>query len=130
MYGVQDECHFLLICLIYYYNQINSFRFDSIYNHKKKYKLRVQFWERWSTYLRVRRQTFIRAATMPTAMNAFKACGISNFNVHIFTDTGFIAAEATDIEVNAEKEPETVLTSDTIDSNNFTTDSNNYIVGF
>lgn len=56
-------------------------------------------------------QAFIRAATMPTAMNAFKACGISPFNAQIFTDADFVAAEATDIALNAEKEPEAVSTS-------------------
>ncbi|XP_044749782.1 MFS-type transporter clz9-like [Coccinella septempunctata] len=51
-------------------------------------------------------QAFIRAATMLTAINAFKACGISPYNPHIFTEDNFIAAEATEIELNAEKEPE------------------------
>ncbi|XP_044765556.1 MFS-type transporter clz9-like [Coccinella septempunctata] len=51
-------------------------------------------------------QAFIRAATMLTAINAFKACGISPYNPHIFTEDDFIAAEATEIELNAEKEPE------------------------
>ncbi|XP_044750601.1 uncharacterized protein LOC123310947 [Coccinella septempunctata] len=51
-------------------------------------------------------QAFIRAATMLTAINAFKACGISLYNPHIFTEDNFIAAEATEIELNAEKEPE------------------------
>ncbi|CAH2085284.1 unnamed protein product [Euphydryas editha] len=49
-------------------------------------------------------QAFIRAATMPTAINAFKACGISPYNAHIFTDDDFISAEATEIVLNVEKE--------------------------
>lgn len=31
-------------------------------------------------------QAFIRAATMPTAIIAFKACGISPYNPQIFTE--------------------------------------------
>ncbi|XP_022830992.1 uncharacterized protein LOC111359630 [Spodoptera litura] len=51
-------------------------------------------------------QAFIRAATMSTAINAFKTCGISPYNPHVFTEDDFIAAEATEIELNAETEPE------------------------
>ncbi|XP_049879436.1 uncharacterized protein LOC126376220 [Pectinophora gossypiella] len=51
-------------------------------------------------------QAFIRAATMSTAINAFKACGISPYNAQIFTEDDFIAAEATDIPLNVEKEPD------------------------
>ncbi|KAF2884452.1 hypothetical protein ILUMI_21718 [Ignelater luminosus] len=48
-------------------------------------------------------QAFIRAATMSTALNAFKACGIFPYNDQIFTDADFVAVEATDIELNAEE---------------------------
>ncbi|KAF2880248.1 hypothetical protein ILUMI_25926 [Ignelater luminosus] len=48
-------------------------------------------------------QAFIRAATMSTALNAFKACEIFPYNDQIFTDAGFVAAEATDIELNAKE---------------------------
>ncbi|KAF2884832.1 hypothetical protein ILUMI_21341 [Ignelater luminosus] len=43
------------------------------------------------------------ATTMSTALNAFKACGIFPYNDQIFTDADFVAAEATDIELNAEE---------------------------
>lgn len=55
-------------------------------------------------------QAFTRAATMSTAINAFKTCGISPYNAHIFTDDGFIPSEVTEIELNAEKEPEAGIT--------------------
>ncbi|KAF2885212.1 hypothetical protein ILUMI_20968 [Ignelater luminosus] len=40
---------------------------------------------------------------MSTALNAFKVCGIFPYNDQIFTDANFVAAEATDIELNAEE---------------------------
>ncbi|KAJ2950879.1 hypothetical protein O0L34_g5239 [Tuta absoluta] len=51
-------------------------------------------------------EAFIRSATMATAINAFKACGISPYNPQIFTDADFVAAEATDIELNVEEQPD------------------------
>ncbi|KAF2887993.1 hypothetical protein ILUMI_18180, partial [Ignelater luminosus] len=48
-------------------------------------------------------QAFIQAATMSTALNAFKACGIFPYNDQIFTNADCVAAEATDIELNAEE---------------------------
>lgn len=42
-------------------------------------------------------KAFIRAATMATAINGFRACGIWPANPNIFTDADFIAAETTNI---------------------------------
>ncbi|KAK9872061.1 hypothetical protein WA026_015308 [Henosepilachna vigintioctopunctata] len=59
-------------------------------------------------------QAFIRAATMPTAINSFKTCGISLYNAHIFSEDDFIAAEATDIILDAEIEPVAVSSTPSI----------------
>lgn len=49
-------------------------------------------------------QACIRTATMPTAISAFKVCGILSFIAQIFTED-FVVAEATNVALNAEKEP-------------------------
>lgn len=48
-------------------------------------------------------QTFIWRATKSTALNAFNECGIFFYYAKIFTDADIVAAEATDIALNAEK---------------------------
>ncbi|KAK9870093.1 hypothetical protein WA026_006187 [Henosepilachna vigintioctopunctata] len=49
---------------------------------------------------------YIQAATMSTAINAFKKCGIWPFNQNNFTDSDFLAASTTDIPLT-NNEPET-----------------------
>lgn len=48
---------------------------------------------------------------MSTAMNAFTTCGISPLNAQIFNNADFVASEAIDTELKAEKEPKAVSTS-------------------
>ncbi|CAG9562808.1 unnamed protein product [Danaus chrysippus] len=55
---------------------------------------------------------YIQAATMCTAINAFKKCGIWPFNQNNFTDSDFLAASTTDIPIT---NYETETTSSTAD---------------
>ncbi|XP_026318149.1 uncharacterized protein LOC113228920 [Hyposmocoma kahamanoa] len=43
-------------------------------------------------------QAYLQAATMPTAINGFKKCGIWPLDKNVFTDADFIAAETTNTE--------------------------------
>ena len=45
-------------------------------------------------------KAFIRAATMQTAINGFKKCGIWPFDSTVFTEVDFIASMTTDIPLN------------------------------
>lgn len=49
---------------------------------------------------------YIQAATMSTAINAFKKCGIWPFNQNNFSDSDFLAASTTDVPLANDK-PET-----------------------
>lgn len=59
---------------------------------------------------------YIQAATMSTAINAFKKCGIWPYNQNKFTDSDFLAASTTDIPLRNDG-PETASSTAEIQQN-------------
>lgn len=53
-------------------------------------------------------KAYVQAATMTTAINGFKKCGIWPYNQNNFSDADFITAETTNIQVAENQQTETV----------------------
>lgn len=70
-------------------------------------------------------KTFIQAATMNTAVNAFRKCGIVPYDITVFSETDFLPATTTDIELPQNDKQDPLASLATTDSQRSVDDINN-----